>query len=140
MDLGAQDPPKRSVFIFSGALFTGLGASWGQDSPKSPPRALQEPPKSLQEPSKRALGIYCWSIVDRFWIFFGSIFLIDLTHPQARWRGWPAGQLDISAALPLGRAWRVELFIPSSCQFLFKIFKILFRLPSAPPEIAENSG
>ena len=54
--------------------FRWLVGSWGQDSPKRPPRAPQEPPKSLQDPSKRALGTDFWSIFDRFWMHFWQMF------------------------------------------------------------------
>ncbi len=50
--------------------FRWLVGSWGQDSPKRPPRAPQEPPKSLQDPSKRAFGTDFGSIFDRFWMHF----------------------------------------------------------------------
>ena len=54
--------------------FRWLVGSWGQDSPKRPPRAPQEPPKSLQDPSKRAFGTDFGSIFDRFWMHFWQMF------------------------------------------------------------------
>ena len=84
--------------------------------------------------SKRTLGTDLWSIFDRFVVDL----LIDLTHPQARWRRWPAGQLDIyPPPSPWGEHGVLDIFRPSSCQVLCKIFKILFRQPSALPEIAQ---
>ena len=45
--------PKAVSQFSRGGLVEGLGASWGQDNPKSPPnsppRASQEPPRALQE-------------------------------------------------------------------------------------------
>ena len=123
MDLGSQhecqggycwilDPKLGGSRGYSNALFKLMldpGAKMGQDSPKSPPRGPQEPSKSCPRASKSPPRGPWGQIFGRILIDFLVDFFTDLTHPQARWRR-PAGQLDISAALPLGRAWHVERF------------------------------
>ena len=40
--------------------------------------------------------VLVWSALLDVWAYVGHVALVPLSsNPQARWRGWPEGQLDI---------------------------------------------
>ena len=91
------------------ALLRGLGSSWGQDGPQDGPKTPQEAPKHPFCPDFGGfLLIFHRFLIDFLlvcWLvallvcwpagFVGLLLVCWISLPQARWRGWPAGQLDI---------------------------------------------
>ena len=85
--------------------------------------------------------LVCWSVGSLLCWFSGLLVVcLSAVWPQSPRHGGgrPAGQLYIyPPPSPWGEHGVLNSVSPSSCQVLCKIFKILFRQPSALPEIAQ---
>ena len=125
---------------FSSLCWT-LGPRWAkiapralQEAPKSPPRAAQEPPRAAPRGP--------WGqIVGRFLIAFKYLFcrFFDRFNSSP---GTVAGMARRATGYirrpPLGESMACWTALAQAlAKFLFKIFKILFRQPSALPEITQ---
>ena len=115
--------PRRGHTKCFSALLRGLGSSWAKMVPKMAPRPFKKPPRIHFGPIlDNFLLIFHWFLIDfvsfvlvfcRWFLtvpllvcclvallvcwrvgFVGLLLVCWISLPQARWRGWPAGQVD----------------------------------------------